>query len=128
MTNSLKPLIISVAVIGLVGGMWASAADKDKSPIKDFMQQCHKAPKGTDPLCKKAQDGNATKEELKKLLDGYRVIAAAKPPRGEEASWKERTSKLVKAAEALSKGEADAAAKYKAAVNCKGCHSAHKGE
>ena len=128
MTNSIKPLIVSVAVAGLVGGMWASAADSDSSPIKDFMRKYHKAPKGTDPVCKKVQDGNATKDEIKALLAGYQTIAKAKPPKGDDASWKEKTSALVMAAQALDKGDADAVAKYKAALNCKGCHSAHKGE
>ena len=34
--------------------------------------------------------------------------------------------RIYRPAEALQKGEADGAARYKEAVNCKACHSAHK--
>ena len=38
----------------------------------------------------------------------------------------EKTEKLLAAAQALQSGAPDGAAKYKEAVNCKACHSAHK--
>jgi len=109
----------------LVAIVVAEAAD---SPIKDFMQKYHKAPKGTDPACKKVQDGTASKDEIKGLLEGYKMLAASKAPHGDEASWKEKTSKLLAAMQALEKGAPGAAAQYKSAVNCKACHSVHKGE
>lgn len=102
------------------------AADATEDPIAEVMKTFHKAPKGTDPICKKALDGKATPEELKKLIAGYKMLTTAKPPKGDEASWKEKTTKLLGAAEGLEKGGAEAQAKYKAAVDCKGCHSVHK--
>lgn len=104
----------------------ASAAEEKEDPVKVFMRDYHKAPKGTDPVCKKAADGHASKDELTKLVAGYKMMTTAKPPKGELASWKEKTTKVLAAAEALKAGKADAAAKYKEAVNCKACHSAHK--
>ncbi len=101
------------------------AADGDNA-TKKFMKDFHKAPKGVDPVCKKAADGKATPDELAKLVAGYKAMCSAKPPKGDEASWKEKTSKVLEAAMALQKGAADGAAKYKEAVNCKACHSAHK--
>lgn len=108
--------------------VWQTQAADSKDAIKEVMKAYHKAPKGTDPTCKKAADGKATPEELKKLVAGYTAMAAAKPPQGDAASWKEKTSKLLAAAQALEKGAPDAAAKYKEAVNCKACHTAHKPE
>ena len=102
------------------------AEDANDEAIKKVMKTCHKAPKGEDPICKKAIDGKASAEEMKKLVNGYKELAAAKPPKGDEASWKEKTGKLLATAEALQKNEAGAAAKYKDAVNCKACHEAHK--
>lgn len=90
------------------------------------MNTYHKAPKGTDPVCKKATDGKASPEELKKLVAAYKTLATAKPPKGDDASWKEKTGKLLAATESLQKGETGAVAKYKDAVNCKACHSVHK--
>ncbi len=103
-----------------------SAADADDSPIQKVMKTYHKAPKGTDPTCKKASDGKASPDELKKLVAAYKTLTTAKPPKGDDASWKEKTGKLLAAAESMQKGDADGVAKYKEAVSCKACHSVHK--
>ena len=101
-------------------------AAEGSNPTKEFMKKFHKAPKGVDPVCKKATDGKASAAELSQLVAGYKAMCSAKPPKGDEASWKEKTGKLLEASMALQKGAADGAAKYKEAVNCKACHSAHK--
>jgi hypothetical protein len=123
-------LTLTFVLTGLIaaGAAWQlrAADSKDEEIIKDVMKKYHKAPKGVDTIGKKASDGHATPQELKDLVAAYKAIAAVKPPKGDEASWKEKTTKLVAAAEALQKGEADGAARYKEAVNCKACHSQHK--
>ncbi len=107
----------------LISGLNAA---EGSNPTKTFMKAFHKAPKGVDPVCKKATDGKASADELAKLVAGYKAMCDAKPAKGDEASWKEKTVKLLEAAQALQKGTPDGAAKYKEAVNCKACHSAHK--
>ena len=119
--RSLASLIAAGLLVGTV-----LAADSSEDKIKLVMKTCHKAPKGEEPICKKAVDGRATPDELKKLVAGYKTLTTVKPPRGDEASWKEKTGKLLAAAEAMEKGEAGAAAKYKAVLDCKGCHTVHK--
>ena len=103
-------------------------ADANEDAIKDVMKTYHKAPKGVDPVCKRASDGKATPEELKKLVAAYKTLAKTKPPRGDEASWSQKTTKLLSAAQEMQQGKPDGVAKYKEAVNCKACHSAHKPE
>lgn len=126
-TAALRASAVLAVAFGLcVTGL--TAADAKSNPIKDAMQKYHKAPKGTDPVCKKAGAGQASKEEIKGMLAAYTAMAAAKPPQGDDASWKAKTSALIAAATALDKGDAGAADKYKAAVNCKACHEAHKGK
>lgn len=123
-----------IAVTALAAGVltsgalvWQSeAADSKEDAIKEFMKTYHKAPKGVDPVCKKATEGKASADELKKLVEGYKTMCAAKPPKGDADSWKEKTSKLLAAAQDLQKGKEGAADKYKEAVNCKACHSVHK--
>ncbi len=112
----------------LAGGalVWQMNAAEAKDPIKEVMKIYHKAPKGVDPICKKAGDGKATPAELKNLVAAYGTMAKAKPSKGDEASWKEKTSKLLAAAQALQSGAPDGAALFKEAVNCKACHSVHK--
>jgi hypothetical protein len=52
----------------------------------------------------------------------YEALAASKPPKGAEDSWKEKTTALLEAAKA---GDVD---KLKMASNCAACHKAHKGK
>ena len=118
-------LVVALLAVGSLAWQ-ANAAASSEDAIKEFMKECHKAPKGVDPACKKAVDGKASPEEIKKLVAGYKMLAAAKPPKGEMDSWKDKTSKLYAASQKLAKGGTEAAAAYKEAVNCKACHSAHK--
>lgn len=120
--SAILAVALGLSVTGLI------AADAKSNPIKDAMGKYHKAPKGTDPTCKKAGAGQASKEEIKGMLAAYTAMAAAKPPQGDDASWKAKTGALVAATTALDKGDAGAADKYKAAVNCKACHDVHKGK
>src|SRR5436190_10442916 len=71
------------------------AADGKDDPIKQVMKIYHKAPKGVDPICKKASDGKASPAELKNLVAAYRTMAKTKPPKGDDASWKEKCDKLL---------------------------------
>lgn len=119
-------LVPVVATFAVCATLSINAAEGKKNAIEEVMDTYHKAPKGVDPVCKKAADGKATPDELKKLVAAYKKMAGAKPPKGDDASWKDKTSKLLAAATSLEKGEAGAAAKYKEAVNCKSCHMAHK--
>ncbi len=124
----------TIALTTLVAGLLAAgalvwrinAADEHSDVIEEVMKTYHKAPKGVDPVCKKAVDGKASPEEIKKLVAAYKSLTTAKPPKGEASSWKEKTTKLLAAAQGLEKGGPEATAKYKEAVNCKACHSAHK--
>ena len=118
----------TIAILLTAGAVaWRlSAAEEKEEPIKQVMNTFHKAPKGVDPICKKALEGKASDDELKKLVAGYKTLAKATPPKGDQASWTEKTGKLLAASESLQKGESDAIAKYKEALNCKACHTAHK--
>ena len=129
MTQPTKLVLTLTAVCGLVvvtSAVRTMAAGDEANPIKQVMKIYHKAPKGVDPVCKKASDGKASAAEIKNLVAAYKTLAAAKPPKGDEASWKEKTSALLSAAEAMQKGAPDGVARYKEAVNCKACHSVHK--
>lgn len=128
--KSLLPKVVLCSIIAALSAfVWqSSAADEKDDPIKKVMNTYHKAPRGTDPVSKKASDGKATPEELKQLTIAYKELMKTKPPRGDEKSWQEKTGKLLAAAEALHKGQSDGLPKFKEAVNCKACHSVHKPE
>lgn len=128
MKETTKTALRAAAVLGVAMGLCVTgliAADAP-GPIKDAMQKYHKAPKGTDPVCKKAGAGQASKEEVKGMLAAYHAMASAKPPQGDEAIWKTKVAALVKATEALDSGAADGPTQYKTASNCKACHEMFK--
>jgi hypothetical protein len=129
MKESTKTALRAAAVLGVALGLSVTgliAADAKSNAIKDAMQKYHKAPKGTDPTCKKAGAGQASKEELAGMVAAYKAMCAAKPPQGDQAKWVKLCTELCNATAALEKGEAGAADKYKAAVNCKACHDEFK--
>lgn len=128
MSTQMRTLLPAVVVAALALATFCLAAADDDGPIKKVMQTYHKAPKGTDTVAKKASDGKASPEEIKNLAAAYKTLITAKPPKGDEASWKEKTTKLHTAALGLQKADASAVEKFKEAVNCKVCHSAHRGE
>lgn len=94
--------------------------------IEDAMKKYHKAPDGTDPVCKKVSNGEATPEQLAELLKAYEAMAAAKPPKGNQASWDEKNQALISAVKKIQAGDATGVSAYKKAVNCKACHTLHK--
>lgn len=123
----LTPVLGITLSMALLSAVVAADAEKD-NPTKEFMKKYHKAPQGVDTIAKKATLGKATPAELKELAAGYKAMTLAKPPRGEMASWKEKTGKVAAAAEAMVKGDPNGAARYKDAANCKACHTDHKPE
>jgi len=102
-----------------------SGQDKPKYSIKDVMQKAHKG-----GLMKKVSEGKATAEEKKQLVEFYEALAANKPPKGDEADWKTRTSAIVAAARLAAEGDEAGAKKLTELVGtkCGDCHTAHKGK
>ena len=98
----------------------------EKNPIKKAMQYAHKAPQGEKKIGDKIGEGTATEAEVKATLDAYKAMENCKPARGEQAAFKEKVAKLIGATEEVLAKKDGAAANYKAAVNCKACHSEHK--
>ena len=119
--------VLAALVVALASAASATAgdkkADKPQYDSKEVMKQAHK---GDVSLYKKVEKGTSTAADHAKLLELYKALAANKPPKGDQKSWDEKTGALVKAAEALQKGDANAKAQLKAAANCKACHTAHK--
>lgn len=126
-TSRLLKLTLSVTIAAGLGGAFAlrGADAKPKYSVKDVMKAVHK---GDENLGKKISRGQGTADDYTKLLDYYQALPSNKPPRGEQSSWDAKTTALVKAAQALKSGGTGAVEAYKAATNCKACHSAHKPE
>lgn len=108
-------ILTIVAVCGVLSTSYAADDAKPKYTIKEVMK-LHK-----DKVHEKFSKGEASKEEKQKLQEGYEALVKNKPPKGDDKSWKEKTEALVKA---VKDDDKDA---FKKAVNCGGCHGAHKG-
>jgi hypothetical protein len=99
----------------------AAGAFKD---IKEVMA-LHK---GKDSFLANILAGKGSDDDLKKLVSAYEVMAAQKPSKGDEASWKTLTAALLTAAKDAAAKKEGALDKLKAASNCKACHDVHKGK
>jgi hypothetical protein len=116
---------LTVAALAAIATSIAFAVE-DANPIKDAMKFAHKAPQGEKKLSDKIIDGSAPEADVKKTLDLYKAMVDTKPPKGDEAAFKQKMQKLIVATEEVVEKKPDAAAHYKEAVNCKACHSEHK--
>ena len=114
--------IITSAVAGtalLVTSITIAAESKIDKIMKDSM-------KGETSLFKKVSLGKGTDEDTQKLLDYVKQLAAEKPSKGSEASWKEKTEALIKATEDVAAKKPDSLKALQKAGNCKACHTEHK--
>lgn len=116
-------ILAGMAVLAIVAIADGNADEKPKYTIKEVMRQAHNRETG---LLGKVSGGKASKEEKEKLLELYRALAANTPPRGEEQSWKEKTTSLIEAANAAVADDKDAGKKLTSAANCNGCHNEHR--
>ncbi len=122
-----RPLIalgIAAAVVVTAATSFVQAADKKpKYSVEEVMKAINK---GDDNIAKRVNSGTASKADIAKLVEHYESLPLNKAPKGEQKSWDEKTAALLKAARGIKAGEAGAQAKFKEAVNCKACHTAHK--
>ncbi len=93
-----------------------------------FRPIAQKTPQGEKKICEKIVAGTATDAEVKTTLDAYKAMADSKPPRGDQEAFKEKVAKLTTATEEVAANNHGAADIYKAAVNCKACHTDFKPE
>lgn len=100
----------------------APAAAGGFASVKDVMA-LHK---GKESFLANILAGKGSDDDLKKLVSAYEVMAAQKPPTGDEGSWKTLTAAALAAAKDAQAKKEGAIEKLKAATNCKACHEPHK--
>ena len=126
MKSSIVSRIAALSAVAFTGALlMARAADNPTYTVKEVMKALHK---GDDALAKKVTKGEGTQEDFKKLVLYYVALPLNEAPKGDAASWKEKTTALLLAAQGLEAGKPGALDQYKTAVNCKACHSVHKPE
>lgn len=118
----MRHLAVAASAVLALGVLAAASAQEAKS-AKDVMKIAHK---GKESMLKKILAGKGSAEEHEKLVELYEVMAASKPPQGDEESWKKLNTALVAAAKDVLAGKEGGIAALKKASNCKGCHSVHR--
>ncbi|HKB06476.1 MAG TPA: hypothetical protein VKD90_30050 [Gemmataceae bacterium] len=129
-----RKLAVSAAIaVGLVYFGGANAEEKKPLEIKACMKCQNSVRNSILPKKKTVEvDWTAAAEKTKTWLAAAGDLAKNKPPLGDEASWKEQTTKYqtnVKAVDdAVGKKDVDAVTKALATfgTSCGGCHSKHK--
>ena len=119
----MRKIVPLFVVAGLTVGALAtfSQANTREETIKKVMKEAMKG-----GLCKSVASGTASAADKAKLLDLFKDLAGATPPKGEDSSWKSKSKALVDAAQAVVDGKDGATAQLQKAANCKACHEAHK--
>jgi cytochrome c556 len=133
MRFSVKMAVAALLAAGVTYLGSASAADDDVKDVKGCMAfqnkvrgDLNKMVKGKEPKWEDVQ------KETKNWLKVAESIGTFKPPKGDEKSWKEQTTKYltnVKAVDsAAEKKDADGVSKGLATIqgSCAGCHSQHR--
>jgi hypothetical protein len=92
--------------------------------IKKAMKESFKP---DNALSKKVSGGTATEAELAQMLKICQDIGAAKPPKGDAAAWTSKCQALINAVKKIQAKDATGVEAFKKAVNCKACHTDHKG-
>ncbi len=123
----MKIKLLTITTLAAFIASFAIAAD-ETNPIKEAMRFAHKAPKGEKKKCELVVEGTISEADLQKTLELYKAACAAKPPKGDEAAYKAKFTKLVAATQDVLAKKEGATAAYKEAVNCKACHSEHKAD
>ncbi|MBM3983259.1 MAG: hypothetical protein FJ304_23905 [Planctomycetes bacterium] len=121
-----------LAVVFAVGGSTTTAAE-DKTPaVSEIMKKSFGKGGFKSAIPAAAKDGkwDDAQKLAKEWNDLGKVIGKNKPPKGEDASWKEQCAKFGDATKAILKAtedkDAKAVNKSVGGFNCGACHKAHK--
>jgi hypothetical protein len=116
----MKKIVLSLLLV--VASLGSASAD---AVIKDAMKKYHKP---DDGIAKKIGKGEASDAEVAELLKAYEAMKSAKPAKGDAASWEAKTGAVIAALKEVQAKAPSAVADYKKAMDCKACHTVHKGK
>lgn len=114
--------VLALAVAFVSFGANPISAD-EKMTIESIMEKGHK---GKEAPVQTISAGKADEKLIKQFLTYYEFMGTQKPPLGDEAAWKKKTGAVVAALKDLEGHKAGAVDAFKAAINCKACHTDHK--
>ncbi len=120
----------TVCLLTMTGCSSSGTGSNAGRSVEDVMKAGFKgkdpALKGADTISGRIGAGKASEADLQLMVELTRDLARNKPPKGELASWAEKTKALKAAAMQLAAHKPGAIDAWKAAASCKACHSLHK--
>lgn len=117
------PILLATLAVSVVITGCSTYMDKPKYTTEEIMKQGFK---GKESPAARVGKEQGTAADFKLLAELTASLPFNTPPKGDAASWKEKTTALAKAGQQLAAGKAGALEAWKAAANCKACHTAHK--
>lgn len=117
-------LIASLAMFLSVPSVVSINAQDEEEPKFTMKQVMTEGMKGG--LFKKAVQGEASEEEMKKLMEMCMTLGKYKVKKGDPDAFEERVKTIKKALKGIAEGDEEAAEVLKKATNCASCHRAHK--
>lgn len=124
MKARLTSICLLTAAAGLFMGLLVNTVFAADYTLKAIMKDGIKA---DTSIYKKIEAGSATAEDKAAFLEMCKAMITLEPPKGDADSWKTKTEALVNAVQGVVDGKETATGDLKAAINCKACHTAHKG-
>ncbi len=114
---------LATAALGIVLSAGCSIHAKPDQKTKQVMEEGFK---GKESLCARIAQGQGADADFMHMVELTRQLALNTPPKGDVQSWRTKTDALYAAAVNLTARKPGAVDEWKAAANCKACHSVHK--
>lgn len=115
-----------MAALVLSFGCFTGCSTMAKKPAMTSEQIMEEGFKGKTSLAARLSEDKGTQADKMRMVYLTQQLALNTPPKGDAANWSKLTKDLNLAAVALESNAPGALSTWKAAVNCKQCHSAHK--
>ncbi len=111
-------LILAAVGLGLLAGC-STTSSKPKLSSEQVME-------GKGSIAARLSQDKATQADKMRMAYLTEQLSLNKPVKGDLASWTQKTTALHEAAVALANNAPGALVSWKAASDCKKCHSVHK--
>lgn len=120
--HSFSPVSTLVLLLGLVAA-GCSSRSKPSLTIAEIMDEGFK---GRTSMASRLSENMGTEADKMRMAYLTQQLALNAPPKGDVDHWVKKTSELNRAAVALESNRPEGLALWRAASDCKQCHSIHK--
>ncbi len=123
--NSSFPFVATSAV-ALALGLAAAGCSSRPKPTLTIAEIMEEGFKGRASMAARLSENMGTEADKMRMAYLTQQLALNTPPKGEVDHWVQKTSELNRAAVALESNRPEGLALWRAASDCKQCHSTHK--